>query len=165
MRGAGTRVRAGRGRASGRAAWLGLALAVSVVSAWAAPGAGDAIDAPLDGLAGDAARGRAIVADRTRGLCLLCHAGPFPEERFQGDLAPDLAGAGSRWTAGQLRQRIVDGRRQNPASIMPAYHRSEGLERVAPALRGRPILDAQQVEDVVSFLATLREPAPPAAGR
>jgi sulfur-oxidizing protein SoxX len=121
---------------------------------------GDTIDAPLQGLAGDPGRGRAIVADRSRGLCLLCHAGPFPEERAQGDLAPDLAGAGSRWTEGQLRRRIVDGRVLNPASIMPAYHRTEGLVRVAPALRGRPILDAQQVEDVVAFLATLREPAP-----
>ncbi len=139
--------------------WLGLVLAVAVVPAGAAPGAVDAIDAPLDGLRGDAARGRAIVADRSRGLCLLCHSGPFPEERFQGDLAPDLAGAGSRWTEGQLRLRIVDGRLLNPASIMPAYHRSERLERVARTLRGRPILDAQQVEDVVSFLATLREPA------
>jgi sulfur-oxidizing protein SoxX len=83
----------------------------------------------------------------------------------QGDLAPDLAGAGSRWSDGQLRQRIVDGRRLDPASIMPAYHRSERLERVAPALRGRPILNAQQVEDVVAFLATLRaEVAAPDGG-
>jgi sulfur-oxidizing protein SoxX len=119
----------------------------------------DAIDAPLDGLRGDAVRGRAIVADRSRGLCLLCHAGPFPEVPFQGDLAPDLAGAGSRWSEGQLRLRIVDGRRLNPRSIMPAYFRTDGLERVAPTLRGRPILDAQQVEDVVVFLTTLREPA------
>ncbi len=138
------------------------AAAAATLLACAAAGAvaADAIDAPLDGLRGDPARGRAIVADRTRGLCLLCHSGPIPEVRFQGDLAPDLAGAGGRWSEGQLRLRIVDGRRLNPASPMPAFHRTEGLERVAPAHRGRPILDAQQVEDVVAYLATLRDGGP-----
>lgn len=152
------RVGARRGRAIAVAA-LGLGLGLA---AGASTAAEDAIDAPLQGLRGDPVRGRAIVADRSRGLCLLCHRGPFPEERFQGELAPDLAGAGDRWTEGQLRLRIVDGRRLNPASVMPSYHRVDGLERVAPAVRGRPILDAQQVEDVVAFLATLREP--PATG-
>lgn len=117
---------------------------------------GDAIPAPLAGLAGDPVRGRAIVADRRTGLCLLCHQGPFPEERSPGNLASDLRGAGSRWTPGQLRLRVVDARRLNPASIMPAFHRTEGLQRVGTAWQGRPILSAQQVEDVVAFLATLK---------
>ena len=135
----------------------GIAIGVAAMApwAWAAP---DAINAPLEGLRGDAERGRAIVADRSQGLCLLCHPGPFPEVRMQGTLAPDLAGAGSRWTEGQLRQRIVDPRALNPASVMPAYHRSTGLEQVGRAWRNRPILDAQQVEDVVAFLVTLRSP-------
>ena len=90
------------------------------------------------------------------GLCLLCHAGPYPEERFQGNLAPDLAGAGSRWTEGQLRLRMVDASRLNPETIMPAYFRTEGLTRVARSFAGTPILTAEQVEDVVAFLATLR---------
>lgn len=117
---------------------------------------GDAIPAPLAGLAGDPVRGRAIVADRRTGLCLLCHQGPFPEERSPGNLASDLRGAGSRWTPGQLRLRVVDARRLNSASIMPAFHRTEGLQRVGTAWQGRPILSAQQVEDVVAFLATLK---------
>jgi L-cysteine S-thiosulfotransferase len=117
----------------------------------------DALPDPLTGAPGDPARGRAIVANRQVGLCLLCHSGPFPEERFQGDLAPDLRGAGARWTEGQLRLRIVDSGRINPATIMPAYHRVEGLVRVAPAFRGRPILSAEQIEDVVAFLTTLRD--------
>lgn len=120
----------------------------------------DAIDAPLQGLRGDAARGRAIVADRTRGMCLLCHRGPFPEVRAQGDLATDLSGAGGRWTEGQLRLRVVDPRRLDPATVMPAFHRTDGLVRVAAAFRDRPILDAQQVEDVVAFLAGLRASGP-----
>lgn len=117
---------------------------------------GDAIAQPLTGQPGDPVRGRAIVASRQQGLCLLCHTGPFPEERFQGNLAPDLAGAGQRWSAAQLRLRIVDARHLNPDTIMPAYHRTDGLTRVAPALAGVPLLGAQQVEDVVAFLETLR---------
>jgi len=117
----------------------------------------DSLPQSLTGAPGDPARGRAIVANRQVGLCLLCHSGPFPQERFQGELAPDLRGAGARWTEGQLRLRIVDSGRINPASIMPAYHRTEGLTRVAPAFRGKPILSAEQVEDVVAFLMTLKE--------
>jgi sulfur-oxidizing protein SoxX len=112
--------------------------------------------ASLTGRPGDPVQGRAIVASRQRGLCLLCHAGPFPEERFQGDLAPSLAGAGSRLTEAQLRLRLVDGRRLNPDSIMPSYHRTEGLVRVGPAWQGKPILTAEEIEDVVAFLLTLR---------
>jgi sulfur-oxidizing protein SoxX len=118
---------------------------------------GDAIPASLTGAMGDPARGRAIVTGRHVGLCLLCHSGPFPEERLQGTLAPDLKGAGSRWSEGQLRLRIVDAARLNPETIMPPYSRTEGLERVAPSLRGKPVLSAEQIEDVVAFLATLRD--------
>ena len=119
--------------------------------------AGDAMPQSLTGAKGDPARGRAIVANRQVGLCLLCHSGPFPEERFQGNLAPDLRGAGTRWSEGQLRLRIVDSGRINPATIMPAYHRTEGLVRVAPAWRGKTVLSAEQIEDVVAFLMTLRD--------
>jgi sulfur-oxidizing protein SoxX len=117
----------------------------------------DGIPQPLAALPGDAARGRSIVADRQTGLCLLCHRAPIAEERFQGDLATDLAGAGSRWSEAQLRLRLVDARRLNPASIMPAYYRSEGLQRVGPAWQGRTILSAQQLEDVLAYLRTLRD--------
>ncbi|HEX3501244.1 MAG TPA: sulfur oxidation c-type cytochrome SoxX [Stellaceae bacterium] len=118
---------------------------------------GDAIPAPLGEAAGDPARGRAIVVNRQVGLCLLCHSGPFPEEPLQGTLAPSLAGAGSRWSAGQLRLRIVDAARLNPETIMPPYYRTEGLIRVAPAFAGKPVLSAEQIEDVVAFLMTLRD--------
>jgi sulfur-oxidizing protein SoxX len=118
---------------------------------------GDAIPASLTGAKGDAVRGRAIVANRQLGLCLLCHSGPFPSERFQGDLAPDLKGAGSRLSEGQLRLRIVDSSRLNAATIMPAYYRTEGLTRVASAFSGKPILSAEQIEDVIAFLTTLRD--------
>ena len=118
---------------------------------------GDAIPAPLTATPGDVARGRAIVINRRVGLCLLCHSGPFPEEKLQGNLAPDLSGTGSRWSAGELRLRLVDASRLNPDTIMPPYYRIDGLDRVAPAFRGKPIFSAQQIEDVVAFLATLRD--------
>jgi L-cysteine S-thiosulfotransferase len=130
-----------------------LAAAVLCASAAAAQ---DGIPASLTGQAGDPVRGRAIVANRQLGLCLLCHSGPFPEERFQGDLAPSLEGAGRRLSEARLRLRLVDSRKVNPDTIMPSYFRTEGLERVAPAFRGKPLLSAEQIEDVVAYLGTLK---------
>ena len=134
-----------------------LASALMLAAAAAQQVTPDAIPTPLTGSPGDAGRGRAIVADRTRGLCLLCHSAPIPEERFQGDLAPPLAGAGTRWTEGQLRLRVADAHRLNPDTIMPSYLRRDGFNRLAPAWRGRSVLEPQEIEDVVAYLATLRE--------
>jgi len=115
----------------------------------------DTLPNSLTGSKGDPVRGRAIVANRQLGLCLLCHSGPFPEERFQGNLAPDLRNA-ARLSEGQIRQRLVDPAKVNPQTIMPAYYRTEGLNRVAPSLRGKTLLSAEQIEDVVAYLMTLR---------
>lgn len=130
---------------------------VAAISMVGVAHAQDSLPQSLTGAAGDPARGRAIVVNRQVGLCLLCHSGSFPEVPFQGNLAPDLRGAGTRWSEGQLRLRIVDSARINPATIMPAYHRTEGLVRVAPAWRDKPVLSAVQIEDVVAFLKTLTE--------
>jgi L-cysteine S-thiosulfotransferase len=132
-------------------AWL-LLLLPSL--AWAQQ---DSMPDSLTGRPGDVARGRAIVANRTVGLCLLCHSAPIPEERFQGNLAPSLAGAGARATPAQLRLRLVDPARLNPDTIMPPYYRVDGLNRVAKSFQGRTILTAEQVEDVVAYLASLKE--------
>lgn len=134
-------------------------------AAWAQVGLrfvmnGDAVPVALTNTPGDATRGRAIVANRQVGLCLLCHTGPFPEERFQGNLAPDLSGAGARWSEGQLRLRIIDARLAKTQTIMPPYYRSDpqsdATNRVGAAWQGKPILAAQQIEDVVAFLRTLK---------
>lgn len=117
---------------------------------------GDAIPQSLTGVKGDAVRGRSIVANRTVGLCLLCHSGPFPEDKFQGNLAPDLAGAGSRNSEGQLRLRIVDAAKLNPDTIMPPFYRVDGLTRVGQAFRDKPVLTAVEIEDVIAYLMTLK---------
>ena len=119
--------------------------------------AGNSIPDSLTGEPGDPAKGRAIVADRAVGLCVLCHSGPFPEVPLQGNLAPSLAGAGARNTAGQLRMRLVNPARLVPDTIMPAYYRLDSLQRVARAYDGKTILTAGQIEDVVAYLATLKE--------
>jgi L-cysteine S-thiosulfotransferase len=131
-------------------------VAVAALAAAFGAEASDSLPSSLAGTAGDPVAGRKIVLDRQVGLCLLCHSGPFPEERFQGNLAPDLSGVGARLSAGQIRLRIVDASRVNPQTIMPAYYRTENLQRVAPTYRGKTVLSAQQIEDVVAFLATLK---------
>ena len=118
-----------------------------------------AIAQSLTGVKGDPLKGRAIVVERQKGLCLLCHSGPFPEERFQGDLAPSLAGTGSRLSEGELRLRMVDSTKVNEKTIMPPYYKTEGLERVAANYKGKTLLSAQEIEDVVAYLVSLKDEA------
>jgi len=143
--------------------WTGLAILLLCVPAFAFAQTnayevvGDSIPVSLTGTPGDAAKGRTVVANRQVGLCLLCHSGPLPEERFQGNLAPSLAGAGGRWSEGQLRLRLTDSRRLNPETIMPAYYSTSGLMQVAKNVQGQPLLAAQQIEDVLAYLMTLKQ--------
>jgi len=117
---------------------------------------GDGAPGSLTGQAGDPARGRAVVLNRAVSACLLCHSGPFPEAPFQGTLAPSLAGVGERLEPAQIRLRLVDPTVLDPMSIMPSYFRLDGLNRVGPAWRGKTILSAEQLEDVVAYLASLK---------
>ena len=143
-------------------AWLAILAGAVVATGCATPPSarvsvladGDGIPAPLDGLTGDAARGLALMRARDPANCVLCHA--VPGVSVAGDVGPSLAGTGARLTVAQLRLRVVDERRVTPQTIMPSYHVVAGLNDVAPQYRGRPILDAQAVEDIVAFLATLR---------
>jgi len=116
------------------------------------------IRAPLTATPGDPARGRLIASDRNEGACVLCHVLPDVDARA-GNIGPALAGVGSRLSAGQLRLRVVDPTRLQPDTVMPAYYRVEGLHDVAAAYRGKPVLTAQQVEDVVAYLGTLKQPS------
>lgn len=118
---------------------------------------GDAIPQSLTGSPGNAVRGRQLAFARDRGNCIACHVIPAPDEASHGNLGPSLRGVADRLNEGQIRLRLVDIRRIAPATIMPAYYRADGLKRVAAALAGKPVLAAQEIEDVLAFLMTLRE--------
>jgi len=141
---------------------LSLLCAVMAACAVAAPQAlvpyrvdGDAILAPLSTLPADPLRGREIIAGRDAN-CLLCHAVPETGQRFMGNIAPPLSGIGARLSAAQLRLRIVDQSRLNPETVMPSYYKIDGLNRVAAAWRGKPVLSAGQIEDLIAYLQTLK---------
>jgi L-cysteine S-thiosulfotransferase len=118
---------------------------------------GDAILKPLGGLEGDRERGEAIVLDRRVGNCLICHRLPIKDEPFQGEIGPSLIGVGARLTEGQIRLRLADESAINPRTLMPPYYRIRNLTNVAPEYEGEPALTAQQLEDVVAYLASLKE--------
>lgn len=158
-----------------RPAWaLGVAVQTLAVIAATTPGASetrledaaafapyvvveDAIPQPLAGRRGDPALGRELIGARHQSLCVLCHALPSGAAQLQGTLAPDLAGIGARLSEGQIRLRIVDMKRVNPESIMPAYHALRPGARTAPGWQGRPVLGAAEIEHLVAYLVTLKE--------
>jgi len=113
----------------------------------------DALDTPL-AASGDASRGREVFLQRDEGRCVLCHSAPGVE--LAGNVGPSLAGVGSRLTPAQVRLRIADITRVYPDSVMPTFHRTEGMVRVAPQFRDRTALTGQQVEDLVAWLSTLK---------
>jgi len=113
----------------------------------------DALDTPL-AASGDAGRGREVFLQRDEGRCVLCHSAPGVERA--GNVGPSLAGVGSRLTPAQVRLRIADITRVYPDSVMPTFHRTEGMVRVAPQFRDRTALTGQQVEDLVAWLSTLK---------
>lgn len=140
-----------------------LALAVAANASVTAPDAvivvGFEIPNPLTDEPGDPARGEMIARDVSNATCLICHRMPIPEEPNPGNIGPDLAGVGARFTAGELRLRIVNPKLINPATVMPAYYTLEGLVRVEEPYLGQTIYTAQDVEDVVAYLLTLTETA------
>lgn len=136
----------------------GLLVAWSVAAMPQSAADGDVPSESLTGKPGDPANGRVVVVGRQSGFCLLCHSGPFPEERHQGNLAPDLRTTVADLSAAQIRLRLMDSSQNNPNSIMPAYFRTDHLVRVADRFQGKTILSAQEVEDVVAFLLTLKTP-------
>ena len=142
-------------------AWTVVA-AAALAGGCAAPGndlryqmSGGEIRLPLASGTPDAERGRKLLVSRESN-CMLCHAAPETGERFFGNLAAPLSGVGKRLTAAQMRARIVDPLFFNKESIMPAYYRVEGLNRVAETYRGKPVLTAEQIEDVIAYLLTLK---------
>jgi len=116
-----------------------------------------AIDAPLCGLTGNPERGRVLAYERKKGNCLACHTLPIPEEQFHGNIGPNLAGVGTRYSEGQLRLRLVDMKLINPATLMPGFYKNpDQLSRVSKEFQGKTPLTAQEIEDVVAYLGTLQ---------
>ncbi len=118
---------------------------------------GNSIPQSLTGRPGTPENGRKVAIDRKKGNCLACHAMPVPEQPFHGAVGPDLAGVGSRYDAGELRLRIVNPKYANPDTIMPAFYKANGLHRVLKGFEGKSLLSAEEVEDVVAYLVTLKE--------
>lgn len=114
------------------------------------------IPEPLTAKPGDPVAGRTTAVDRKRGNCLACHTMPVPEQPFHGLIAPPLASVGARYDAGQLRLRVVDPKVINPNTPMPSFYKVEGIHRPSKKFAGKPILEAQEVEDVVAYLQTLK---------
>jgi sulfur-oxidizing protein SoxX len=117
---------------------------------------GARIDKSLTGQPGDPVNGRKLAIDRKLGNCLACHVLPIPEQPFHGDVGPDLSETGGDFSEGELRLRIVDSKVLNPDTIMPAFYRNDGFERVLKKFQGKAMLSAQQVEDIVAYLMTLK---------
>lgn len=117
--------------------------------------AADDFAKPLTDEPADARRGRDIVYARDRGNCIVCHAIPAPDEQLHGNLGPPLKGIGAKRSTAELRKRVVDSRLLDARTLMPPYHATTGLVRVGQAYAGKPVLTAQEVEDVVAFLGTL----------
>jgi len=139
--------------------WCAVALAAACLLA-AHPLNAQGLPDPLTAMPGDPVRGETIVTDPQHGLCTLCHAGPFPQATFTGNLGPDLTGVGARRDVPDLRQQIVDSRIGNPDTIMPPYFTTDGLVRVGAGWQGTTLLNAQEVEDVVAYLASLTGDTP-----
>ncbi|MDW4498753.1 sulfur oxidation c-type cytochrome SoxX [Sulfitobacter sp. D35] len=124
-----------------------------------------AVSAPLSAQPGDAANGRVIVGDKSQGNCVACHAvSDLSDVPFHGEIGPPLDGAGDRWSEAELRGIVSNAKMMFPESMMPSFYKTEGFVRPGNAYTGDaaddtfgPILTAQQIEDVVAYLATLKE--------
>jgi sulfur-oxidizing protein SoxX len=120
---------------------------------------GIAIAKPLSAKPGDAANGRKVMANRKKGNCLACHKiDQMKEIQFHGEIGPELSDIAGRMPAGQIRLRLVDPKSVNAETIMPAMYKNEGLHRVRKKFIGKTILSAQEVEDVIAFMMTLKKP-------
>lgn len=122
--------------------------------------AADETPQPLAEVRASSATGEAVFGDRDAGNCVLCHRVTGLDVPFQGDVGPDLSTVGARLSPAQLRYRIIDASRLNPATVMPPYFRTHGLNRVAPDYADRTVLSGEQIEHLVAYLSSLTAPPP-----
>lgn len=117
---------------------------------------GISIEKPLAGKVGNATNGRKLFVHRKKGNCLTCHTAPIPEQQFHGQVAPDLDGVGDRMSAGEIRLRLVNPKLANPDTPMMSYYRTHGLNQVKKSFAGKPMLNEQEIEDIVAYLVSLK---------
>lgn len=140
-----------------------IAAIVAVGAVWAQSGlvpyriVDGGIPEPLTDQPGDPLRGEVVLRDARNATCLICHHMPIADEPDQGNLGPDLAGVANRYTAAELRLRLVDPKAINPDTVMPAYYSLGNLNRVQALYEGQTIYSAQDIEDVLAYLLTLTE--------
>jgi sulfur-oxidizing protein SoxX len=126
---------------------------------------GYAVNESLTGQPGDAAAGAKVMTSRGQGNCVACHVvGTMPDVPFQGNVGPALDGAADRWTEAELRGLLVNSKMAFDGTVMPAFYKTSGFIRPGDGYTGKaatdtfgPVLTAQQVEDVVAYLLTLKE--------
>ena len=116
----------------------------------------NSIPKSLTGKAGDPANGRKLAINRKKGNCLACHVMPIPEQQFHGETAPSLYGVGKRLSEGELRLQLVNSKVTNESTLMPSFYRTYGFNKVLGKFQGKSILEAQDVEDIVAYLMTLK---------
>jgi len=115
----------------------------------------------LTDVAGDAVNGRVIAISRKKGNCLACHQMPVEEQLFHGEVGPALWGVGNNYNAAELRLRVVNYKTLNEDVLMPSFYvNSDDMHRVIKKFKGKTILSAQEVEDVIAYLLTLTEDQP-----
>jgi len=119
---------------------------------------GDGIPKSLTGAPGNAARGRALLLERNPANCLECHTIAKDKALKGGSRGPALDGIGANLTAAQLRLSVVDYAQIQPKAGMPSFHKRDSGVLSAKQDRDKPVLNAQQIEDVVAFLQTLKIP-------
>ncbi|MEQ8320383.1 MAG: sulfur oxidation c-type cytochrome SoxX [Rhodospirillales bacterium] len=111
----------------------------------------------LTGKAGDPVEGQKTFTNRKLGNCLACHqVTELSAQPFHGEIGPSLDGVAERYNEAQLRMQVINAKVINEDSIMPAFYRTDGLHMVSKKFKGKPILTAEQVEDVVAYLKTLK---------
>ena len=117
-----------------------------------------AVMASLTGAAGNAENGRKVFANRKLGNCLACHMNEdLAEQPFHGEVGPPLDGVADRWSPEELRGIVSKSKMMFDDTIMPAFYIDTGYIRPLENFEGKSILSAQDVEDVVAYLLTLKD--------
>ncbi len=118
---------------------------------------GDGVPKSITGKPGDPKQGRKAAINRKRGNCLACHILPVPEQADHGNIGPSLSDVASRMSEAEIRLRLIDPKVSNPDTIMPSFYKKTGFHRVQKKWQGKTILKAQDIEDIVAYLLTLKE--------